>query len=101
MKLYAQILNAIAEVEEVGGKRIDEQLRELLSLENLLKLSKRLPLDVYGELIASIFRLAVIASAIQNPLSFPASEKRRVAAEVTEITRSLEKIVEKLKALQK
>jgi len=101
LRLYSQILNAVAEIEEASGKKVDELLRELLSPGSLVELGKRLPPDIYGELMSSILRLAVIASTIQNPLALPASEKKRVAAEVTEIIKSLEKVVEKLKVLQK
>jgi hypothetical protein len=39
LKLYADIFNAIASIEEASGKKADELLRELLSPQNLAKLS--------------------------------------------------------------
>jgi len=52
----------IAEVEEKYGKRFDDVLKELLSPARLTELYKRLPPDVYGELIGSLLQFYTITS---------------------------------------
>jgi len=96
LKMYAYLLSTIAEIEEVSGKRFDEFLKELLSLEKLLGLYGRLPPEVYAEFMAAMLRLASLSATVQNPLALPTSEKRRVSAEVLEIAGTLERVVEKL-----
>jgi hypothetical protein len=75
LKLYVDALNAIACVEEVSGRRTGELLRELLASQNFAKLSQKLSLDVFGEFMSALLRLATLAS-VQNPLTLSPSEKR-------------------------
>jgi len=98
LKLYADILNAIASVEEASGKKADELLRELLSPQNLAKLSQKLPPDMFGEFMSALLRLTTLAS-VQNPLALPSNEKRKLASELSEVVKSIEKVAEKLKAM--
>jgi hypothetical protein len=49
LKLYADILNTIASIDEASGKRADELLKELLNPQNLAKLGQKLPSDMFGE----------------------------------------------------
>jgi hypothetical protein len=46
-----------------------------------------------------LLRLATLTS-VQNPLALPSNEKRKLASELSEVIKSLEKVVEKLKATQ-
>jgi hypothetical protein len=98
-KLYADILNTIASIEEASGKRADELLKELLNPQNLAKLGQKLPSDMFGEFMSALLRLATLTS-VQNPLALPSNEKRKLASELSEVVKSLEKVVEKLKATQ-
>ena len=100
LKMYAQLLDFMAEVEEEHGKRFDEVLKEVLSTATLLELHEELPLDVYSELMASLLRLTTLTSSVQNPLLLPATEKRRVASELRKVIASLERIVEKVRELK-
>jgi hypothetical protein len=99
LKLYADILNTIASIEEASGKRADELLKELLNPQNLAKLGQKLPSDMFGEFMSALLRLATLTS-VQNPLALPSNEKRKLASELSEVVKSLEKVVEKLKATQ-
>jgi len=96
LKMYAQLLNVIAEVEENSGKRFDELLKELFSPAKLAGLYDKLPPDVYGEFMAMLLRLASLSSTVQNPMILPVDEKRRVASELAEIASSLEKLIGRL-----
>ena len=100
LRMYAQLLDFMAEVEEEHGKRFDEILKEVLSIATLLELHEKLPPDVYSELMASLLRLATLTSSVQNPLLLPATEKRRVASELRKVIASLERIVEKVRELK-
>ena len=94
-KLFAQLLNMIAEVEEKYSKKFDDVLKELLSPARLTELYKRLPPDVYGELIGSLLQFYTITS--QNPLTLSPSEKKEAASEIIKLANSLEKVIEKLR----
>jgi len=96
-RLFAQLLNMIADVEERYGKKFDDVLKEFLSPARLAELYKRLPLDVYGELMGSLLQFYTITS--QNPLTLPPSEKKEAASEITRLAASLEKIIEKLRGM--
>jgi hypothetical protein len=96
-KLFAQLLNMIADVEERYGRRFDDVLKELLSPARLTELYKRLPPDVYGELIGSLLQFYTVTS--QNPLTLPPSEKREAASEIIKLANSLERVIEKLKGV--
>jgi len=98
LKLYADMLNAIASVEEASGKKADELLRELLSPQSLAKLGQKLPPDMFGEFMSALLRLTTLAS-VQNPLALPSNEKRKLASELSEVVKSIEKVAEKLKAM--
>ena len=100
LRMYAQLLDSIAKVEEEHGKRFDEVLKEVLSPTTLLELHKELPPDVYSELMASLLRLATLTSSMQNPLLLPATEKRRVASELRKVVASLERIIERARELK-
>jgi len=96
LKMYARLLNVIAEVEENSGKRFDELLKELFSPAKLAGLYNKLPPDVYGEFMAVLLRLASLSSTVQNPMILPVDEKRRVASELADIASSLEKLIGRL-----
>jgi len=98
LEAYARVLLAIAEVEEATGKRFDEFLRGLFTPEKLRDLYNKLPGEVYGEFMASLLKLVSISSTFQNPLTLPASEKKRVSGEVKEVAESIRKVVDRLKA---
>lgn len=98
LRMYTQSLNIIADVEERSGKKFDELLRELFNPTRLAELGQRLPRDVYGEFMASLFRLISIFSTAQNPMTLPISEKKRVSSEVSKIVESMEKAAEGLEA---
>jgi len=100
LRMYAQLLDFMAEVEEEHGKRFDEILKEVLSIATLLELHEKLPPDVYSELMASLLRLATLTSSVQNPLLLPVTEKRRIASELRKVIASLERIVEKVRELK-
>ena len=100
LKLYAAMLNSIADIEEASGKKADELLKELLSPQNLAKLSQKLPPDVFGAFMSALLRLATTFASVQNPLALPSNEKRRLASELNEIAKSIENAVEKLKAMR-
>ena len=85
LKLFAQILESIIDIEEARGTRFDEALRELLKPETLLKLSEKLPPELRGELMTALLRLAALASRVQNPLALPTHEKRKVLSELRSI----------------
>jgi hypothetical protein len=96
-KMFSVILREIADIEESEGKRIDEILKESLSPTRLAELSKKMPPDIYTELIASLLKLASIMSMITNPMMLPANEKKKLVSEIEEIANSLENVVNKLK----
>jgi hypothetical protein len=96
-KMFSVILREIADIEESEGKRIDEVLKESLSPTRLAELSKKMPPDIYTELIASLLKLASIMSTITNPMMLPANEKKKLVSEIEEIANSLENVVNKLK----
>lgn len=98
LKVYAQMLNNIADLEEATGKRFDEYLKELLTPARFVELYEKMPPDIYGELMALLFRLATLSSIVQNPIILPTGEKRRIASEILKISESLEKIILKLGA---
>jgi hypothetical protein len=67
----------------------------------LLELHKKLPPDVYSELMASLLRLATLSSSVQNPLMLPTTEKKRVASELRKVVASLESVIEKVRELKR
>jgi hypothetical protein len=100
LRLYADMLNVIAGIEEASGRKADELLKELLSPQSLAKLSQKLPSDVFGEFMSALLRLATALASVQNPLALPSNEKRRLAFELSEIAKSIENVVERLKAMK-
>jgi rubrerythrin len=101
LRMLAQLLDSMAEVEEEHGRRFDEILKEILSPTRLLELHKKLPPDVYSELMASLLRLATLSSSVQNPLMLPTTEKKRVASELRKVVASLESVIEKVRELKR
>ena len=61
LKLFAHILESIIKVEEDRGARFDEILGELLKPETLLQLFEKLSLELRGELMTALLRLATLA----------------------------------------
>jgi hypothetical protein len=92
LKLYADILNAIASIDEASGKRADELLKELLNPQNLAKLGQKLPSDMFGEFMSALLRLATLTS-VQNPLALPSNEKRKLASELSELLNPLKRLL--------
>ena len=76
LRMLAQSLDSMAEVEEEHGRRFDEVLKEILSPIRLLELHKKLPPDVYSELMASLLRLATLSSSVQNPSRYRLLRRR-------------------------
>jgi len=70
LKLYADALNAIASVEEASGRRADELLRELLTPQNLAKLSQRLSPDVFGEFMSALLKASYTSFCAESVSSF-------------------------------
>jgi F0F1-type ATP synthase delta subunit len=96
LKTYAQVLSAVAEIEEATGKKFDELLKEVFNPSKLAELHGKLPAEVYGELVAALLKLASISSNVPNPMLLPAEEKRKLSSQVLEIAESLEKAARKL-----
>lgn len=48
--------------------------------------------------MASLLKLISISSTFQNPLTLPASEKKRVSGELKEVAESIRKVVDRFKA---
>jgi hypothetical protein len=96
LKIYAKILNTMAEVEETTGKKIDELQKEVFSPATFVELSKKVPPEVFGEFMADLLKLSTLISTYQNPFTLPAEEKKKVASELQEIAESLEEIKKKI-----
>jgi hypothetical protein len=99
LKLYAQLLGYIADVEEKYGKKYDEIIKEFFTPQNLAELQKKLSPEIYSELMASFLKLAAL-SGVQNPLILPVDEKKKFASELMSFAKSLEKVAEELKKNQ-
>ncbi|MCS7367408.1 MAG: hypothetical protein NDF52_05965 [archaeon YNP-WB-062] len=97
LKLYAQLLNSIADLEEKYSKKFDEVLKDVFNPQELAELYKKLPPDVYSEFMASLLKLAATSSETQNPLTLPANEKKKIASELISVAESLKKVIENLK----
>jgi hypothetical protein len=98
LKLFAQLLNNIAEVEEKYGKKYDEIIKEFFTPQNLAELQKKLSPEIYSELMASILKLAAL-SGVQNPFVLPVDDKKKFASELMSFVKSLEKAAEELKRI--
>ena len=96
LKIYAQLLGAVAEIEEISGKRFDDALKEMFDPSKLAELHGKLPAEVYGELAAALFKLASISSTAPNPMLLPAEEKTRLRSQIMEIAEALERAMQKL-----
>jgi flagellar biosynthesis chaperone FliJ len=53
---------------------------------------------MFGEFMSALLRLTTLAS-VQNSLALPSNEKRKLASELSEVVKSIEKVAEKLKAM--
>jgi hypothetical protein len=96
LKMLGKIIREIAEYEELEGQRLDDALNELFKPENLAKLSKKLPIEVFGSFMASMVRFSVLYSKLVNFGSLTPEEKKQIAVELEEIATSWEKFVQKL-----
>jgi hypothetical protein len=100
LKMLGKIIREIAEYEELEGQRLDDALNELFKPENLAKLSKKLPIEVFGSFMASMVRFSVLYSKLVNFGSLTPEEKKQIAVELEEIAASWEKFVQKLQEIK-
>ena len=100
IRLYAQLLRVIADIEEKTGKSFDDILKTELKPEGLLELSRRLPPEAFANLMTALLRISALAMRVSDPLKLSVKEKREMVAELEDISRGLETVVEKLKGLK-
>jgi len=100
LKILGKIIRQIAEYEELEGQSLDDALNELFKPENLAKLSKKLPIEVFGSFMASMVRFSVLYSKLVNFGSLSPEEKKQIAVELEEIAASWEKFVQKLQEIK-
>ncbi|AGT35932.1 MULTISPECIES: hypothetical protein [Thermofilum] len=100
LKILGKIIRQIAEYEESEGQSLDNALNELFKPENLAKLSKELPIEVFGSFMASMVRFSVLYSKLVNFGSLSPEEKKQIAVELEEIAASWEKFVQKLQEIK-
>jgi len=97
LRLFAHILRSIIEIEEERKARFDEIIGELSKPETLLQLFEKLPLELRGEFMTALLRLAILAPRTQNFLALPTEEKKKVLLELESIVDSLEKVTSRLR----
>jgi hypothetical protein len=99
LDMYSKILKEIASVEKKEGKRIDELLKEVISFDSLVMLSKKMMPELYAQFITSLLRLSMISAKAPNPLILPSEEKEKLASEIDDIVSILKKVINQLKEI--
>jgi hypothetical protein len=99
LDMYSKILREMASVEKTEGKRIDELLKEVISYDSLIMLSKKMTPELYTQFITALLRLSTISIKAPNPLILPSEEKEKLASEIDEIVLILKKVFSQLKEI--
>ncbi|MCS7364770.1 MAG: hypothetical protein NDF54_04955 [archaeon GB-1867-035] len=95
---FGKIITMIGKLEKKTGKNTEEMMKEFLKPETLVELSKKVPPEIFGEMMSLILEIATMKS--KDIVKLTPEEKIKLGSKFLNLAKRLKKLLKELEAIE-
>ena len=98
LETIGKTIKMIGEIERKTKKNIEEIMREFLKPETLVEISRKVPSDVFGEMMSLMLEIATLR--LRDFSKLTSEEKIKLGEKIIDLAEKLRKLLNKLEAIK-